>query len=61
MKTPQNTNLASAAGHKYPFWPSLVACVLLPVYLELMLHLLVYGAVSSRIVYPLLFAASAGM
>lgn len=61
MKTPKNTNSASVASHKYPFWPSLVACVLLPVYLELMLHLLVYGAVSSRIVYPLLFAASAGM
>lgn len=44
-----------------PFWPPLLACVLLPVYLELVLHLLVYGALSARIVYPLLFAAAAGL
>lgn len=46
---------------KYPFWPSLLSCLLLPIYLEFVLHLLVYGGVSARIVYPLLFAAAAGM
>lgn len=61
MKTPQNSKSAPASGKKYPFWPPLVACVLLPVYLELTLHLLVYGTLSSRIVYPIIFAAAAGM
>ena len=40
--------------------PSLAACLLLPVYLELALHLFVYRGVSARIVYPLLFALAAG-
>ena len=61
MKTPQNSNPAQSAGQKYPFWPALAACLLLPLYLEFMLHLLVCGSVSARIVYPLLFAAAAGM
>ena len=61
MKTPQNSKSAPASGKKYPFWPPLVACVLLPVYLELTLHLLVYGTLSYRIVYPIIFAAAAGM
>lgn len=47
-------------GKKYPFWPALIACAVLPVYLECVLHLLVYGAMSSRIVYPVLFALAAG-
>ncbi len=38
----------------------LLYCLLLPVYLELTLHLLVYGTISARIVYPVLFALSAG-
>ena len=61
MKTPHNSNPAQSAGQKYPFWPALAACLLLPLYLEFMLHLLVCGSVSARIVYPLLFAAAAGM
>ena len=42
-------------------WGTLLYCVLLPVYLELMLHLFVYKSFSTRMVYPLLFALAAGM
>ena len=42
-------------------WWTLLTCVLVPIYLELMLHLFVYRALTARIVYPLLFGASAGM
>lgn len=60
MKLPENSNI-TPAKKKEPFWPALVACIVLPVYLELMLHLLVYGSLSARIVYPLLFAAATGL
>jgi len=42
-------------------WGTLLYCLLLPVYLELMLHLFVYKSVGARIVYPFLFALAAGM
>lgn len=43
------------------FLPLLLICTLAPVYLELALHLFVYGELSARIVYPILFAVSTGL
>lgn len=43
------------------FIPALAYCLLLPVYLELVLHLFVYKGLSARIAYPLLFALTAGL
>ena len=43
------------------FWPQLLYCLLLPVYLELLLHLFVYKSLTGRIVYPILFALAAGL
>ncbi|MBQ1264410.1 MAG: hypothetical protein IIY04_03230, partial [Oscillospiraceae bacterium] len=43
------------------FLPLLLVCTLAPVYLELALHLFVYGELSARIVYPILFAVSTGL
>ena len=41
--------------------PTLAFCLLLPVYLELVLHLFVYKTLSARIVYPILFALATGL
>lgn len=42
-------------------WWTLIACAAVPIYLELVLHLFVYHALTARIVYPLLFAVSAAL
>lgn len=43
------------------FWPQLLYCLLMPVYLEVVVHLFVYKGVTARIVYPILFALACGM
>lgn len=42
-------------------WISALAAVLTPVYLEVLLHLFIYGEINGRIVYPILFAAATGV
>jgi lipoteichoic acid synthase len=42
-------------------WWTLLYCILLPVYLELTLHLFVYHSLTARVVYPLLFALAISM
>ena len=46
---------------EHRFWPQLLFCLLMPVYLELAVHLFVYKGVTARIVYPILFALTAGL
>ena len=46
---------------KNAFPRQLLWCLFMPAYLELLLHLFVYGGFSGRIVYPLLFALAAGL
>ena len=41
-------------------WRALAVCGILPLVLEGMLHLFVYGGFSARIIYPCLFALAAG-
>lgn len=41
-------------------WQEAAACLSLPLILEFLLHILVYGEVTGRIVYPCLFALTAG-
>ena len=41
-------------------WLGFVVCLVIPVYLELMLHLFVYGSFTSRAVYPVLFGLVIG-
>ena len=41
-------------------WTALSVCLLTPIYLELMLHLFIYGAFSLRIIYPILFGLATG-
>ena len=41
-------------------WTSLVLALLVPVYLEVVLHLCIYQQVNERIIFPILFGLSAG-
>ena len=41
-------------------WLSLVLALLVPVYLEVVLHLCIYQQVNERIIFPILFGLSAG-
>ncbi len=45
---------------KTKWWLSALAALVTPVLLELLLHLFIYGKLGGRIVYPVLFALSAG-
>ena len=41
-------------------WLTVLAALLIPAVLEVLLHLFIYGEIGTRIVYPVLFALSAG-
>ncbi len=45
---------------KTEYWLPALATLVTPVLLELLLHLFIYGKLGARIVYPVLFALSAG-